>query len=334
LIVRVNLCLRLTWLVGLEAPQLPPLADPELFDGVFFQSFASSESKFLPHYGDLLLKSMTFDVLSELFGKQNFKVVKNITPFAISNAFYEQIYLHYGLEKLSPSFTDGDSDKISLGQTHRRGDILEGYMAAIEKDISRSGQGYQEVRDWLSKVMALRLQLVALNDNSSGFYSTGTVHQSFTVLPPLSPQRTIRGSPYDGVTTGEPTAIFLSSPAANAQRIPTSTPVEIWSKASQRARSQFSADGNSSTIIPWSSGVNRSSTIAQLHQFRQFVFEKMAHIFRQCHTASSSSTSKIKLFWRTLKGELDNLREILGEESQMILLHYYRVCFFSTFLTL
>src|ERR1700733_5446745 len=98
---------------------------------------------------------MTFDVLSELLGKQNLHVVINITPFAISNAFYEQIYLHYGLEKLSPFFTDGDSDKITRGRTHSRGDILEGYMAAIEKDISRNGQGYQEIRDWLLKVMAL-----------------------------------------------------------------------------------------------------------------------------------------------------------------------------------
>ena len=277
---------------------------------------------------------MTFDVLTELLGKQNFHVVRNITPFAISNAFYEQIYLHYGLEKLNPSFTNDDSDKISWGQTHRRGDILEAYMGAIEKDISRNRQGYQEVREWLLKVMALRLQLVALNDNSSAFYSAGTAHQSFTVIPPLSPQRTIRDSLYDGVMTVEPTAIFLSSPAANAQPIPTSTPLEIWSKASQRARSQFSADGNSSTIIPWSPGVNRSSSMTRLHQFRQFVFEKMVQIFCQCHGASSSSTSKIKLFWRILKGDLDHVRGILGDESQMILLHYYRVNFFSSFLTL
>jgi hypothetical protein len=200
-------------------------------------------------------------------------------------------------------------------------------MAAIEKDISRNRQGYQEVRDWLLKVMALRLQLVALNDNSNAFYSVGTAHQSFTVIPPLSLQRTIGGSSYDGVIIGDPTAIFLSSPAANARPIPTSAPVEIWWKANQQARSQFSGDGNSSTMIPWSPGFNPSSTMAQLHQFRQFVFEKMVHIFRQCHAARSSSTSKIKVFWRTFKGELDNVREILGEESQMILLHYYRVRF-------
>jgi hypothetical protein len=74
--------------------------------------------------------------------------------------------------------------------------------------------------------------------------------------------------------------------------------------------------------------------MAQLHRFRQFVFEKMVQIFRQCRAASSSSASTIKLFWRTLKGDLDDLRGILREESQMILLHYYRVSFFSSFLTL
>jgi len=47
---------------------------------------------------------MTFDVLSELLGSHNLHVIRNITQFAISNAFYEQIYLYYGLEKLSPWF--------------------------------------------------------------------------------------------------------------------------------------------------------------------------------------------------------------------------------------
>jgi len=171
--------------------------------------------------------------------------------------------------------------------------------------------------------MALRLQLIALNDDSFTFYSVGTVHQSFTIIPPLSQQQTTSGSLYDGVMTVEPTTVVLSAPAANAQAIKTPSPAKIWSQASQRTGYQITTEGK--TIIPWSSGLNSSSITTQLDHFRQFVFEKMVQIFCQCHTASSSSTSKIQLFWRTLKGELDNLQYMISEESQMLLLHYYRV---------
>ena len=167
--------------VDVEAPELPPLGDPDLFNAVFFQSFSSSESKFMPHYGDALLKAITFDVLSELLGKDNFKTITNITPLAISNAFYEEVVLHYGLEKLT--VCNGSSfDKPSRGTTHRREDLLEAYMAAIEKDISREGQGYSEVRDWLFKVLALRLRRLGAQDGTS-VCSNGTERQSFTLLP-------------------------------------------------------------------------------------------------------------------------------------------------------
>ena len=61
-----------------KAPELPPLADPELFKVVFFRKFSSGDTNFIPHYGDVLLKAMTFDVLSELFGRNNFKIVEFI----------------------------------------------------------------------------------------------------------------------------------------------------------------------------------------------------------------------------------------------------------------
>ena len=127
---------------------------------------------------------MTYDVLSEILGKDNFKAISNIIPLAISNAFYEQIVLHYGLEKLTP--WDGSSTgKSSWGITHRRGDLLEAYMAAIEKDISRDGQGYREVRDWLFRVLALRLRRLAVEDGTA-LCSSGTEQQSLTILPAIS----------------------------------------------------------------------------------------------------------------------------------------------------
>ena len=61
----------------------------------------------MSHYGDVLLKAMTYDILSELLGKDNFNSISNIFLLVISNAFYEQIVLHYDLEKLTP--WDGSS---------------------------------------------------------------------------------------------------------------------------------------------------------------------------------------------------------------------------------
>ena len=276
---------------------------------------------------------MTLDVLSELFGEENSQVIRNITPFAISNAFYEQIYLYYGLDKLSP-WVASCNEQLSKGLTHRRGDILEAYMAAIEKDISRNGQGYQEVRDWLLKVMALRLQMVEPIDNSSAFYSVGTPHRSFTVIPPPSTRRNISGRANDDVPISEPTVVFLSTPATNKHIVQISPPAKIWSQASQPARSHTKAKGPVATIMPWSSGLERSSIMTQLREFREFIFENMAQIFRQCHRESSSTKSKTVLFWTTLKCKLDNLRVMISEESQMILLLYYRVIFLSYALTL
>lgn len=267
---------------------------------------------------------MTIDVLAELLGEHNLHLIRNVMPLAISNAFYEQIYLHYGLERLSY----GDGVPSTWRCTHTRGDILEAYMAAIQKDVSRNGQGYQEVRDWLLKVMALRLRLVALNgDGSSQVYSTGTVHQSLTVIPTLSSPRLSGGATNDELVAVEPLAVILSAPATNPQVIKTSTPGEIWSHAKQRARSQVSTEGTSSVILPWTPRMHCSSTASQLYFFRQFIFENMAHIFTQCGPASTSSKARITLFWRTLKSTIDNVQHMILEESQMILLLYYRVCF-------
>jgi hypothetical protein len=158
--------------------------DPESFDAVFFQNFSSSESKFMPYYKNTLLKVMTYDILSELLGKDNFKTTSNIIPLAISNAFYEQIVLHYGLEKLTP-WDDSSTEKSSKGITHQRGDLLKAYMTAIEKDISRDGRGYREIRDWLFRILDLRLRRLAVQDGTA-LCSSGTEQQSLTILPSIS----------------------------------------------------------------------------------------------------------------------------------------------------
>jgi hypothetical protein len=138
----------------------------------------------MPQYGDALLKAMTLDVLEELFGK-NPDVSRNIFPLAISNAFYEQIVLHYQLD-----LEDESAANNSKGTTHRRGDLLEAYMAAIEKDISRDGEGYREVREWLFRVLALRLRRLGIQ-NEMALYSRGTEQQSLTILPPVSGGATV-----------------------------------------------------------------------------------------------------------------------------------------------
>ena len=55
-------------------------------------------------------------------------------------------------------------------------------MAAIEKDVSRNGLGYREVRNRLLKVMALRLRWKMAWDEKNVIDST-LLLQSFTTMP-------------------------------------------------------------------------------------------------------------------------------------------------------
>lgn len=133
------------------------------------------QPKVMRHYGDSLLRTITFDVLSELFGRENDSAVLNTMSWAVSNAFYEQLVLHYGLEKLC--------SQIPVASTRIRGDILEVYMAAIDMDVSRGkGGGYREIHDWLLKVMAIRLDRVSQrhlqgSHPTSGGVSIGELHE-------------------------------------------------------------------------------------------------------------------------------------------------------------
>lgn len=105
------------------------------------------------HHGDSLLKTATFEVLSEFFGKEiDFPLMKMIS-FAVSNAFYEQILLYYELENLRPQLSILHSKALTV----QRGDVLEAYMSAIALDVSRM-TGYAEVRNWLHKMIQLRFQ--------------------------------------------------------------------------------------------------------------------------------------------------------------------------------
>jgi hypothetical protein len=303
-------------LVDVEAPELPPLADPDLFDAVFFQSFSSSESKFMPHYGDALLKAITFDVLSELLGKDNFKTISNITPLAISNAFYEEIVLHYGLEKLTVC-NGSSSEKPSRGTTHRRGDLLEAYMAAIEKDISRAGQGYREVRDWLFKVLALRLRRLEVQDGTS-VCSNGTERQSFTLLPSPSPGTSI-ADPGVGVAEFNSSILksvpSLSTRNGNKAIRLSSQEVGTWWHQNRQTAAGMTMEGN--PLKEDHLVLNRP-----LDHFRRYVFELMKEILRLSHTTGSWN---VKSFWSTVSLHLSQMQSMLQDESEKILLFYYRV---------
>ena len=81
-------------------------------------------------------------------------------PWAVSNAFYERILLHYGLENFRPQLSQRDSRTLTV----KRGDVLEAYVAGIAMDLSRGvGEGYKEVREWFSRVLRLRLRKVSSN---------------------------------------------------------------------------------------------------------------------------------------------------------------------------
>jgi hypothetical protein len=119
------------------------------------RNYFQGQPKIMRCYGDSLLRTVTYDVLAELFGNENDSVVVRAIPWAVSNAFYEQIVLHYGLENLKPQLSLVDSK----GLTVKRGDVLEAYMAGIVMDVSReAGEGYQEIRTWFYKIIRLRLR--------------------------------------------------------------------------------------------------------------------------------------------------------------------------------
>ena len=202
------------------------------------------------HYGDSLLRTVTFGVLLELFGDENDSIVTKIIPWAVSNAFYEQIILHYGLENLRPHLPIADSKSL----TQKRGDILEAYMAGILMDVSRGVDGYEEIRDWFYNIMRLRLKKLG-----------------------SSPSQVSALTPETGGIAVDPYSLRAKDPTV-------------------------------------------------LSELRQSIFDNMKKIVGQVQwTSATPSAAQLLDFWSRVKTYLDGLRVVSSEESQMLLVHYYRV---------
>ena len=109
---------------------------------------------------------MTYRSLIELLGDQEIPSILGLVPFAVSNVFYEQLYLHYDLESVSRKHEQSFSGR-EAAISRKRGDILEAYMAAIQMDTSRGGKGDDEIHRWLRQVLAIRLRLADTSNSPS-----------------------------------------------------------------------------------------------------------------------------------------------------------------------
>src|SRR5438046_8535249 len=138
-------CLQLN--IDFNTPELPPLSDPELFENIFLKRFSYSQPKFMQKYEESLLRSIIYNVLAELLGKNNIRTISFIIDFAVSNMFYERLIQHCDLQKLCRVHEIG-SILSSKAIVVKRGDVLEAYIAAIEMDISRCcGESFREIRE-------------------------------------------------------------------------------------------------------------------------------------------------------------------------------------------
>jgi len=112
----------------------------------------------MAQYGDSLLRMITIEVVSDLFGKENASGVMNTCGFAVSNVFYEQLVFHYNLDRLSIPISQGSKALGKKGMKKQQGDLLESYLGAIHQEVSReSGEGHQEIKEWLRNVLTLRM---------------------------------------------------------------------------------------------------------------------------------------------------------------------------------
>ena len=257
-------------------------------------------------YGDILLKAMTADVLAELLGPSNLKEIGRITPFAVSNAFYEQIVFYYDLD-LWPS-------EISTTVLQRkRGDILEAYIAAIEKDVSRAGQGYREAREWLLKVLAFRLRRSLLREDLLEEGSIALAHRSLRELLSIPPTESSEVRAKLSVTSS---GVSINTPKAGLSQLG-----GMWFATS----SENPASGSESLVLQRALTFN--STSDPVSRFRQIIFEDTRQIFQRTQRTSPSEPQSIRAFWIALLDYFDHLdlqNFILDENLHMLLL-YYRV---------
>lgn len=179
----ISLGSRVVLILEGETPSLPPLSNPEEFENVFLRSYSRGRPKIMRHHGDSLLRTITLEVLSEIMGKENDSEIMNMIPWAVSNIFYEQIFLHYGFNRLRPGLAVTRPRSLA----ENRGDVVEAYMAGIAMDVAREGgEGYQEIRNWFIKIMTLRLDKVV-----SGSYARDISPTSYTQSSLLNLRQTI-----------------------------------------------------------------------------------------------------------------------------------------------
>jgi hypothetical protein len=183
-------------------------------------------------------------------------------------------------------------------------------MAAIEKDISREGQGYREVRQWLFNIIALRLKRVQFKDDVGlrGIYSTGTEHQSLTILPTM-------------VT--DPTRVVFKTDDATILRFETNPAVRSAAQATdlwQHPNTQSTTKLDPFTILCSTSSSRHGTN--DLNYFRRFLFETMTQtVIQTCE----NGVPNVNAFWTELSARLSHLQESLEDDFESILLFYYRV---------
>jgi len=289
-------------------------------------------------YGDSLLRELTIDILTELAGKHNMTMVVHTLPFAISNAFYENLLSHFDLEDLCIPLRS--LAKGSKSYAVKRGDVLEAYVAAIEKDISRFGQGSREIYDWLFKVLALRLRSgLRTCTGTTKNWSLGNVNPLVvqTVLKTdedlckeVDAESGIEGCFGPGDQNAVVRTAELPEHSIQATLIACQTKPRNDTAGGQRI---WWDNWKAEQPISISNLVRQSprdrpefATQLHLHGFRQTIFAKMkATLLRVC--ATHAKRQQIPAFWTEMKSFFDvRLKKINEvEPTQLNLLYYYRV---------
>jgi hypothetical protein len=293
---------------GFENPRLPPLCDPELFDNIFLQNLYSGQSNFMRRYGDSLLRTMTYDIFGELLGRQSNTNLFGTMDFAVSNAFYEKILQHYNLESLSidqGSVHNKSAKKITI----QRGDVLEAYMAGVETDISRCGDGYREIHTWLYKIMALRL----------GKGGAGASVPPVSRRPALSFRDSIDVE-FEGSDEVRKSKVYAVNKVLD-ERI--SARNIWWDPKTQPPNGTIRTDIQ--RPLP-AVRERQSDEQIQLNQFRQSLFDEMCNILREVQrTIRNPYKTQCTAFWMVFKCYLGGLQNISHPEEIQVLIHYYRV---------
>ena len=81
-------------------------------------------------------------------------------------------------------------------------------------------------------------------------------------------------------------------------------------------------EGNQSPLTKSPLKEDRLALNGPLDHFRRYIFELMKETLRLSHTTGSWN---VKLFWSTVSHHLSQMQSMLQDESEKILLFYYRV---------